>query len=118
MVANHQVWQRAEALERLGGDEDLLRELCQIFLEESPKLLQTLRQAAVAGDAEAVMRAAHSFKGELSYLGAEEATHAARILENMGHEKDLSGADATLVSLERQVTELCLSMKSARGSRQ
>jgi len=59
-----------------------------------------------------------SFKGELNYLGAEEATHHARVLEDMGHEKDLSGADATLVSLERQVTELCLSMKSARGSRQ
>jgi HPt (histidine-containing phosphotransfer) domain-containing protein len=37
-----------------------------------------------------VMRAAHTFKGELSYLGAEEATHAARALEDMGHEKDLS----------------------------
>jgi two-component system, sensor histidine kinase and response regulator len=66
VVAHPQVWQRAEALERLGGDEDLLRELCQIFLEESPKLLRTLRQAALAGDADAVMRAAHSFKGELS----------------------------------------------------
>jgi two-component system sensor histidine kinase/response regulator len=32
------VWGRAEALERLGGDEDLLREVCQIFLnwEEVP----------------------------------------------------------------------------------
>jgi HPt (histidine-containing phosphotransfer) domain-containing protein len=92
--------------------------LCQIFLEESPKLLQTLRQAVVAGDAEAAMRAAHSFKGELSYLGAEDATHAARALEHMGHEKDLSRAADMLASLERKVAEVCLSMKSARGSPQ
>src|SRR5436309_15220797 len=38
-------WGKAEALERLGGDEKLLRELCQIFLEESPKVLQKLREA-------------------------------------------------------------------------
>src|SRR5580692_3053369 len=38
-------WNKAEALGRIGGDEELLEELCQIFLEESPKLLQKLRQA-------------------------------------------------------------------------
>jgi CheY-like chemotaxis protein len=37
-------WNRAEALGRIGGDEELLRELCQIFLEESPKLLEKLRR--------------------------------------------------------------------------
>ena len=34
------VWGKAEALDRLGGDEALLLELCQIFLEESPKQLR------------------------------------------------------------------------------
>ena len=40
----------AEALDRLGGDEELFRELCGIFLEESPKLLQKLREAIAEGD--------------------------------------------------------------------
>ena len=40
-------------------------ELCQIFLEESPKLLQKLREAIADADPDAVMRAAHSIKGEL-----------------------------------------------------
>jgi two-component system sensor histidine kinase/response regulator len=115
-MVNHRVWQKAEALERLGGDEDLLRELCQIFLEESPKQLHVLRRAVVAGDADAAMRAAHSFKGELSYLGAEDATQAARALENMAQEKDLSRAAQALASLEREVAELFLSIKSARVS--
>src|SRR5579862_1119317 len=39
------LWDKAQALDRLGGDEELLHELCQIFLEESPKLLLKLRQA-------------------------------------------------------------------------
>jgi hypothetical protein len=49
-------WDKTEALERLGGDEDLLGELCQIFVAESPKLLQKLREAIAEADPQAVMR--------------------------------------------------------------
>ena len=80
-------WNRAEALDRIGGDEELLQELCHIFLEESPKLLQRLHQAVAAGDTDGVMRAAHSFRGEAGYLGADASSHAARQLEDMGHNK-------------------------------
>ena len=104
-------WNRAGALDRIGGDEELLRDLCHIFLEESPKLLQTLQRATAAGDAEGVMRAAHSLKGEASYLGADGTTHAARQLEEMGKSKDLSRARDMLAVLEREVASLHLELK-------
>jgi signal transduction histidine kinase/DNA-binding response OmpR family regulator/HPt (histidine-containing phosphotransfer) domain-containing protein len=109
-------WGKAEALERLGGDEDLLRELCQIFLEESPKLLQKLRQAIADTDAEAVMRAAHSLKGELGYLGAPGAAQAARELEDMGHEKNLSRAPELFTLLERELAGLRLALNDPAGA--
>jgi two-component system sensor histidine kinase/response regulator len=116
MVATERrVWQRAEALDRLGGDEELLRELCQIFLEESPKLLQKLRQAVVDGDPEAVLQAAHCLKGELSYLGAGSALQAARQLVVMGHKKDLSQAMETLATLERELANVHCAMKDSAG---
>ena len=102
-------WGRAEALERLGGDEDLLRELCQIFLDESPKLLQKLREAIAAADSEGVMRAAHTLKGELGYLGVAKAVQAARELEDMGHEKNLSRATEVFVFWTRNLL-LCISL--------
>jgi len=71
VITNRPVWQKTEALDRLEGDEGLLRELCQIFLEESPKLLENLKRAIAEGDATAIMKAAYSLKGELGYLGAE-----------------------------------------------
>jgi len=108
-------WNRAEALGRIGGDEELLRELCQIFLEESPKLLEKLRQAVTAGDADAVMRAAHSLKGESSYLGAGGTSQAARQLEEMGRSNDLSGAGDTVAVLEREVAGLHASLKELAG---
>jgi two-component system sensor histidine kinase/response regulator len=99
-------WNRTEALDRIGGDEELLRDLCQIFLEESPKLLEKLRQAVAAGDSDAVMRAAHSLKGESSYLGADGTSQAARQLEEMGRNQDLSLASDTLAVLEREIASL------------
>ena len=105
-------WNKAEALGRIEGDEELLHEMCQIFLENSPKLLQKLQQAIAAGDADAVMRAAHSLKGESSYLQASGTTDAARQLEEMGRTQNLSGAGDTLAVLERQVAGLHLDLKA------
>jgi two-component system, sensor histidine kinase and response regulator len=109
-------WNRAEALDRIGGDEDLLRDLCHIFLEESPKLLQKLQQAIAAGDTDGVMRAAHSLKGEAGYLGADGTSHAARQLEEMGQKKDLSRAGDTLAALEREVASLHLNLRELAGA--
>ena len=105
-------WNMAEALARIEGDEELLHEMCQIFLENSPKLLRKLRQAVAAGDADAVMRAAHSLKGESSYLQASGTSNAARQLEEMGRKQNLSGAGDTLAVLERQVAGLHLDLKA------
>ena len=104
-------WSKAEALARIGGDEELLRDLCRIFVEESPRLLAQLRQAVEAGNAEAVMRAAHSLKGEAGYLCATATTTAARQLEELGRQKNLSQARKVLADLERDLAALHASLK-------
>jgi two-component system sensor histidine kinase/response regulator len=109
-------WNKVEALDRIGGDEELLREVCEIFLEESPKLLKKLQQAVAAGDADGVVRAAHSLKGESSYLSASGTSRAARQLEEMGHNKDLSHARDTLAVLEREVAGLHFDLKALEGA--
>lgn len=108
-------WNRSESLARLGGDEELLRELCEIFVNEYPKLLQQLRLAIAESDPQAVMRAAHSLKGELGYLGANAAVQTSRELENMGHEKNLAGAAEVLVLLERELGDLHFAIQSSMG---
>ena len=109
-------WGKTEALARLGGDEELLRELCQIFFEEYPKLLQKLRQAIAEADADGLMRAAHSLKGELGYLGAKMAEQASRELEDMGHEKNLARADGVFTLLERELGALRSAIQESMGA--
>ena len=52
-------------LERVGGDEDLLREIAGLMVEECPKLLGDLQGAIAAGDTGRVKLAAHTLKGSL-----------------------------------------------------
>jgi len=110
-------WNRAEALERVQGDEKLFAEVCQIFLEESPKLLRRLQQAVAAGDPEEVMRAAHSLKGQTSYLSASGTFQAARELEEMGRRHNLSRASDRLAVLEREMAGLLLELKGLPDAR-
>ncbi len=111
--SNSAVWNREEAIERLGGDADLFQELCQIFLDESPKLLRELQIALRTGNTEDAMRAAHSIKGEVGYLSAPEAMSAARQLEEMARRKNLSGSDKILAMLERELEALYHCMGAA-----
>jgi two-component system, sensor histidine kinase and response regulator len=90
----------AVALERLGGDEELLREVAQLFLEEYPVLVSELRTAVAAGDAEALQRAAHSLKGSVSNFGADAAHEAAFALEMTGRSREMSQARSRLLALE------------------
>ncbi len=108
-------WNKADALRRIDGDEGLLREMCQLFLEESPKLLRKLRQAVAAGDADAIMHAAHSLKGESGCLSAAGTSQAARQLEVMGRNQNLTGAGDTLAVLEREVASLHLDLQMLPG---
>ena len=89
---NDPLWNIAKARQSVGGDEALLRELLQIFLEESPRNLAALEKAIQTSDARCVETVAHTLKGELGYLGMTDAAQQARDLERMGHDHELSSA--------------------------
>lgn len=110
-----EIWRRDEALDRIGGDENLLQELCQIFLAGYPGLMKKLREAVMVGNPLGVQQAAHSLKGELSYLSAMQATSIARSMEDMGREGDLSSAIASLIALEQSLALLHLALDGATG---
>jgi len=117
MTANDlvEVWRRDEALDRVGGDENLLEELCQIFLSSYPGVMEKLREAVMVGNSLGVQQAAHSLKGELSYLSAMQATNIARSMEDMGRAGDLSCAVSSLNALEQSLALLRLALDKSTG---
>jgi HPt (histidine-containing phosphotransfer) domain-containing protein len=70
-------------LQRLGGDVDLIGQLCELFVTEQPRLVHALDEAIAAGDAGQVADAAHRYKGVLLNLGADEAGTVAGELEQL-----------------------------------
>ena len=94
------VFDKSCFLSRLEGDELLGAEIIEMFLQECPKLLDGVRQAAGQRDASLLERAAHTLKGSVGDIAAPQAFDAARTLEVMAREGKLEGADAALVSLE------------------
>ena len=97
---------RSIALERVGGDEELLREIAGLFLEECPKLLGDLRAAVSDRDAVRIERAAHSLKGSVGNFGADCAFNAALQLEMAGRNGNLDTAVEALGNLEKALDTL------------
>ncbi|HEV7219992.1 MAG TPA: Hpt domain-containing protein [Terriglobales bacterium] len=103
-------WNKAEAIEWLGGDEELLRELVEVFIAESRKPLLKLRDAVFSSDADGVVRGAHSIKGELGCLGAIAAANTAQKLQTMGINNEMSGAPEMFRKLEREMQAIKLTL--------
>jgi HPt (histidine-containing phosphotransfer) domain-containing protein len=97
---------RAEMLERCGGDKALLAEIAGIFLSEYPSLLQQIQAALTDRDAHRLERAAHTLKGAVSNFGAPFATQAAFELEQLGRQRRFEGAEEAVAHLEAELSAL------------
>ena len=96
------VFDLEDALSRLEGDRELLRDVAGMFLAESSRLVEAVRAAVSARDARSVQIAAHALKGSASTFSAGSLVAAAWALEQMGRKGDLGAADAALATLERE----------------
>lgn len=85
------------------GDDDLVVELIDLFLQDAPSRMAGIRAAVEAGDWLGLAERAHSLKGSCASLGAVHMAELCARLEAMG--RDLAGrSDAADVygELERQ----------------
>ncbi|MDD4270137.1 MAG: response regulator [Thermoguttaceae bacterium] len=94
------------ALATVGGDEQLLREVIQAYLEEAPRTLAALADAVKQQDALAFRRAAHTLKGSMRYFGVPRGFDLAFSLEKMGLEGRLQEAGEGLASLRALMEQL------------
>jgi len=95
------------ALARVGGDEQLLREIAVLFIEECPRAFAEIQEAVAAGDAAKLENAAHALKGSVSNFGARNAVEAAFRLEQMGRANQMTEAGTVLSTLENALSAVC-----------
>jgi HPt (histidine-containing phosphotransfer) domain-containing protein len=69
-------------------------------------LLSAIHEAMVRRDAKALARAAHTLKGAMSNLSANEAFAAALRLEMLGHGGDLTNVEGVYAELAKAIIRL------------
>ncbi|MDX6382031.1 MAG: hypothetical protein QOI57_3055 [Rubrobacteraceae bacterium] len=84
------------------GDQELLKELAELFLKEVPLQLEALREAIEGGDASSVERMAHTLKGSCGNMGVTRMSTICAELQEVGHSGKLVGATVLVERLEAE----------------
>jgi HPt (histidine-containing phosphotransfer) domain-containing protein len=102
-----------DTLKQMSG-ADFIGELIDAFLDDAPQLIQQMKTALKAGDAETFRRAAHSLKSNGATFGANNVSALARELEMLGRENQLAQTGGRLDALEAAYQKAAGELKELR----
>ena len=85
---------------RTNGKPELLARTINLYLVESPKLMQKLKQAASAGDAPEMVRSAHSLKSSSANVGAKVLSQYCADVEVSARRVDTASAARIVAKAE------------------
>ena len=91
-------------------------ELVDTFLVEGPAMLDDLRRALAAKDADKFRRAAHSLKSNSNTFGAHTLGAMARDLEVKGLDAALEASPGALDALAREYSLAAAALKALRDA--
>ncbi|MFM8899330.1 MAG: response regulator [Burkholderiales bacterium] len=96
----------AEALERFGGDAELLHEIAEAFRTDASVRVAELQAAITAQDGPALVRAGHSLMGSAGNLSARRLYALAQQLEQCGKVADFSTAQKLFAEIPHALERL------------
>jgi HPt (histidine-containing phosphotransfer) domain-containing protein len=97
---------RRVALERMGGDPQLLREVARLFSEHAPLWLEQSAAALKAGDTKTLKRLSHTIKTSADNLGARVIVETAQSIENLAGQNELDDAQTALERLDQELRQM------------
>jgi len=110
------IFDPAQMLNNIGGDQELLNQLIELFLERHTDIMTNIRQALSQSDAITVERTAHTLKGTAANLCAPEVAMAAGQLEAVGRLGTLHEAPTVYAHLEMEMIRLIHALEAYRGN--
>ena len=93
------------------GDE-LVVELVELFVSNTPMLLTAMREALAHGDSDGLQQVAHTLKGSSSNLGAEPLTSLCAALEEHGQAGEMQEAVPLIDKLEQEFARVKLVLET------
>ena len=104
-VETERVFDYKEALERTGGDWEILQEVVQIYLEQWDPLRIRLATGLATQDAAELKAVAHRIKGASSNIGAKKIAAHARDAERIWGMEDLTDAAERIEAIASSFAE-------------
>jgi len=89
-----------DGLRQLG--QDVLDDMIDLYLEDTPPRLAALHAAVVVGDARQVREVAHTVKGSSANFGANLLADLCRLLEQHARQGDLTTAKTAISAIETE----------------
>ena len=97
------IFDEQDALERLGGDTELLQMILEVFQNSCTEQLSKLEKAIAAADCKSAYREAHSIKGAAANVSAKRISAIAAELERQMSESDIEDAPKLSEMLREEI---------------
>ncbi len=107
-------WEKAVA--QFAGDEAVLSNLAELFIQECPGLMAAIRKAIDLEDAAGLRLQAHTLKGSAGVFMARTTVDAAQRLEQMGKDGAVIGAEEAWAALACEVDRLVPVLKERNAA--
>jgi signal transduction histidine kinase/CheY-like chemotaxis protein len=95
-----------DLLQRVGGDEKLLRKMMRTFLRETPQRMEIMSKALQRKNGGELSSVAHALKGSVSIFGAPHAVQHAQSLQDLGRISDFPEAARVYGFLQEEIAKL------------
>jgi two-component system, sensor histidine kinase and response regulator len=105
-VASNPAIDREVILTRVDGDEELLAEIINLFLDDCPKVMAQIDNAIKLRNSELLERCAHRLRGSLDLFASVIGSRAAFELEKSARKNDLSHIDQAASILRNEIDRL------------
>ena len=106
------VFDKDKALNIIGGDEEFLREIVEIFLIDVPQQVSEIENAVNSRNGEALEKLSHKLKGAVSNFGENATFKTALKLETIGKENMLDDVDEIYGTLVNDLESLVNAFKN------
>ena len=97
---------RDRILATFSGDRAVVRQITALFLSEYPGRIREIKAALGRGEAEAIVREAHSLKGSVGFFSRNGPLELAQRLEEVAKAGALGGAPPIFQALEEELARL------------
>ncbi len=98
-------------LAEFGGNQEILDELRDLFLEHAPPMYDSILAAIATCNAEVLAKDAHSFKGACATYGAPRLSQVCKIFELSAKANDLDRCQELVDVFKREYDDVCTQLR-------